>query len=34
LEVSSKMAGTRKDVPLSSCHMISATAHITCRGSI
>jgi len=33
-EVSSRMAGTRKDVPLSSSQMISATAHITFRGSM
>ena len=33
-EVSSSVAGARKDVPLSSCHATSATAHITLRGSI
>jgi hypothetical protein len=34
LEVSSKTAGTRKDVPLSSSQVISATVHITFRGSM
>ena len=34
LEVSSRMAGARKDVPPSSSHVISATAHINFRGSI
>ena len=33
-EVSSSVAGVRKDVPLSSSHATSATAHITLRGSI
>jgi hypothetical protein len=33
-EVSSRMAGTRKDVPLSFSQVISATAHITFRGSM
>lgn len=33
-EVSSSVAGARKDVPLSSSHITSADAHIALRGSI
>jgi hypothetical protein len=33
-DVSSSVAGARKDVPLSSSHVTSADAHITLRGSI